>query len=648
MHAYRLRIARERKAKGLRENTVISSLYNTQTDERFFLGQLYVADDVLIGDLRASPRVHAGVEWSSVPDGAAMLLFPPADVSDQIYETQVLRDIPVERALALMAGEGGSAALPAQLAAQAAVREVLQAVIRDRRDLRGQHLVRSAAQTAQSLIASASSILRTCYGVSAGVTLVRGDDPIFTCLRGGVVARLMARNFDVFAESLQLPQDAKTQAEYWIPPRRAMVDFFAQALVEQAALALDAERDGGHFTTPSIQRQCEEAARSFYRVREIDSSGECSLVVASSMAHSLWFTTPATSQANLTMATRSAALEFIREVSQDAVRFKDQEGLQRENLAFQPVVVRGSFASRRLDPARVRDLPVEGTRENLDRILADLSALSVEDDNTQRRIYMSPFGSRLQALPGADAFDAKGVASKLVWTQLVTQVDVEVTSTPPVDAVVIKCSLVRPFESNTRTSTSLDCEQPSGYARHPCALSACGRQVDVSLVSYPPIASVQTTYNTLEGAILALEAEQQGSADASSRDGFMAVTARVRRMRALAFNTDRLMHAMGLALAGDVLAGKARSLHFELPSKEDGVALLLATAMLQVELGLTLTRCSVTSSESRVGNGLAEVMADAKERFDNARQSGLKVMTFAEACLAASRGEGETEGEEGE
>jgi hypothetical protein len=617
MRVYRARLEKGREARGLRKNVIIAAMYNPLTDERFAFREFYQADPVLLDDLRGRQRVHADVEWSTVPDGSAMRLFPPSDVSDQIYETQVLREVPVQQALALMAGNGGSAALPAQLAAQAAYSEIMQAVVRDRRGMRGDHLVRSTARTAQSLISSAVTILRTCYGPSAGVTLVDGDDRIFTCLRGGVVARLVVRNFDVFAESLELPRDAKAQAEYWISPRRAMVDFFANALLEQAAAAVAAEKPGLPMAA-SLKSQCEEATRAFLRVQSIDRSGQCALVVASSMAHALWFTNPDTADE------RALSLKLLREVAAEAGNFADQKVLQRQDSAFDARMVQGSFASRRLDPELVRKLRVEGTRKNLDTILGSLSALSVQDST--RRTYMSPYGSRLQALPGADSFDSGGVNNRLVWTQLLE--DVNITFAPaPEGAVVVKGEVVRPFETTMEDRNDGPCAGPSGYARHPCALSACGNHVDVPLVSYPRAAApVGVTFDTLEQAVLALETEQTGDASAGYRECFAAVALRVRRMRALAFNADRLMHATGLALAG-----QAGEIHFILPSQEDAVALALAVAMLRVELGLSLVRCTAEAPE-----GAEQTVRVVQAQFKAARESGVKALSFAEACLGAS------------
>jgi hypothetical protein len=336
------------------------------------------------------------------------------------------------------------------------------------------------------------------------------------------------------------------------------------------------------------------------------------------MAHALWFTNTDTAEE------RALSLKLLREVAAEADNFADQEALQRQENAFDARMVQGSFASRRLDPELVRKLRVEGTRENLDTILGSLSALSVQDGT--RRTYMSPYGSRLQALPGADSFDSDGVNNRLVWTQLVE--DVNITFAPaPEGAVVIRGEVVRPFETTPGGRDDGPCEAPSGYARHPCALSACGDQVDVPLVSYPETSvSVGVKFDTLEQAVLALEAEQLGNASARQRECFAAVGIRVRRMRALGFNADRLMHATGLALAG-----QAGEIHFILPSREDAVALALAVAMLRVELGLTLTRCTVEAPA-----GAEERLRVAQERFGAARESGVKVMSFPEACLGAS------------
>ena len=75
-------------------------------------------------------------------------------------------------------------------------------------------MLQSAALRELSLAQAASSILQAAYGSSAGVTVVAGDDAIWTCLPAGVAARIALRHLPLFerAENDRLAAQQVTEA----------------------------------------------------------------------------------------------------------------------------------------------------------------------------------------------------------------------------------------------------------------------------------------------------------------------------------------------------------------------------------------------------------------------------------------------------
>ena len=85
----------------------------------------------------------------------------------------------------------------AELAASAAHHEIFEYVISTRFPLAkftGDQLLLKAEAVTLAIVERATRIIKATYGSQAGVTLVYGDDPLWSCLASGVAARMALRH----------------------------------------------------------------------------------------------------------------------------------------------------------------------------------------------------------------------------------------------------------------------------------------------------------------------------------------------------------------------------------------------------------------------------------------------------------------------
>jgi hypothetical protein len=613
--AYERRLLKQRESIGLREEVVIRACYNTESGRRFHMTELYLDEPDLRLSLQDTGPVHAG-RWWSVPIASALTLLPPSQVSDQIFEVTELRAIPAGRQFAFL-GARDAQALPSDLAAKAAVLEIFQAVKRNRRDLKGEHLMSTASQTTQALVADATRIILAAYGPESGTTLVNGDDPIWTCLAGGIAARLALRHYDLFVES-EIALSAATPAskvavaaEFWNRPRRRMMMAFCNSLeVHAEEMTRVATGAGG------LADIAEEASGSFYRVRALAAEEirtEVGMVVGSSVASALGFTDE--------VAWFQTSVQ-LGEMADRAASFADQRDYKQPVLSVEEPVLSAAWASRRLAPKVAREFTVVGTPQNLNTIIKDLAGLSIEE-NPDPKTWLAPYGGRLASLP-SQAVDLGGLSSRVVWLGALRdsaqRLEDRVTeaSLPEGRTVRVQLTQFRPFE---RDSVLV------GIAKHPLALTRLtDGTIRVRLCGVPSVEPGSVDLPETRGLADAVETLRR-------LDDQRVVQQRVHLLRILAFNADRVAQACGLAAAA---AGRAAYVTIVLPPTYKSAhltALAMGMAMHLTETGRVITRVRVVN---QAGADVDFNMDWLVETTGRALERGCKVVSLAEAALALS------------
>jgi hypothetical protein len=593
---------------------------------RFY--ELY-ADDygIDLRQLEGAVAVHGTSDWSSVPDGTSLKLFPPRGVSDALYDALVLRDVPVDKAIVEATGNVSGETSPAELAAKAAFSEVVQAVYRGRRNLKGEHLMKSAPLTIFELVKGASELLERSYGVASGVTLVEADDAVWTCFAGGVVARLSVRHFGVFADSENV--DGATPSlravKYWKRERRAMMSLFAQALLNEAQLFVKEQPKAPVlYDANSIKAVSAEAVRSFARTAILtteDAAGAVAMVVASSVAHKL-FMSNESSDHGLT----DSILTTIASEESKANTFKDQQSYsllpRHSGNDHSPA---STWASRRLDIGKYRSADVG---IGADRLTDSLAALSIESRFESNAVYYVPMGMRMQSLPSHTSFDVHGASLRVVWMDRLSRC-----------ASYVRNAIMEELKSLCDNDDGkfvgikvhrLGSGKVSGFARHPLTLesrtSSLKTVVHVGLCEYTARSYLKQSSSclSLTSAVRKLQ---------TFEDNNQFIQQHVHSMREIAYNAERLTHCISLAHSLE-LSHSTNTLCVDLQSERDTQAFTLALAMHDLDdenankfsaMRISLNGGSVHEA-NRLLNGL-------EERCISAYKAGCRVMPLSEVAL---------------
>ena len=622
-------------------------VYNDYNGSRFTFYEYYEFTDELSKLANVLPLVHEGAEWTSVPDGNAMRLFPPLDVADQIYETEVLRGIPVAKTTGFTAGTTPalSAATPAELAAKAAHQELMQIVRRARRVLQGEHLMQSAGSTALELSRSAAEILRAVYGLNAGVTLVDGNDIVWTCLRGGVAARLAVRHLSLFDEAQMrlLPAGPNSRVQqtllFWRGPRRAVVDAFAKAFVEEANNFFRQEKPELP-RIPMLRELSIEAARTFARANALivnkpraNSLEKTTLlaVVASSMAHGVLLNA-SLSESSDKLYAGIATMVALAEVEANA--FSDQSTFEQPKpTSYGSGLNEAAWASRRLAPSLSRSLPVGIGAQD---IVKKLSALSVSDScgaDAITRTYYCPMGSRIEAVPSSVPFAVDNLGSRIVWMQVLEQKalalskavrqapygPLPLSTAPESDGALFIDTVL--LSGKQKASGKL-----SGMGRHPLTLQQSGAVILVPTSATLPPSDVQVAEFSDSVPSTLLEASRWLQNGDNSTIPLI-IRSRVKRMRTVAFNAERLMFSLAL---GRVTASCAPRVEVRLRSADHVASFALALAMLEVEMGSLPAEMTVYVNDIEEARSYAEAIA---AQTGQAFSSGCRICSLAEAAL---------------
>ena len=144
--------------------------------------------------------------WDSVPNSGLLLLMPPVDVVDAVFDATEMRRIEVESLFRIVGGasSNGAPQTLAELGAHVAHAELLTAMDSRRLPIIGETLMGSASAQAQRAAERAGALVLAAYGStswSTATTHVYGNDDLWSCLPGGPIARLAVRHTTVFSRA---------------------------------------------------------------------------------------------------------------------------------------------------------------------------------------------------------------------------------------------------------------------------------------------------------------------------------------------------------------------------------------------------------------------------------------------------------------
>lgn len=610
----------------------ISVIYNEATGQRFRLYEYFEASAEVKNLLQTMPAVHSNETWEQVPNSLGLSVGLPRDVADAIVEVTELRGIPVRKIIEFTAGINyahSTFTAVGELARQVHD-EVMQTITNDRRLLKGEHLMKSAHDTSVQLATAASALLKAMFSSKVGSTLVRSDDLAWTCVEGGVAARLALRHMPYFQEAEALYERAAgadlpgVALQYWQKPRRKLIEAFADAWVEEAKKRVETQSAPGK--QHAIGEMAAGAARAFARVKVLsDEDGQSNavplLTVASAAAHELF------AAATPTGDVAKFAIEQVKAQERVASEFGDQDGFRAPGLKqLSRKVLDAYWASRRI---AVR----EGNRYELAPAEGDVSVirlLSGHDAEVGKRIYYCPLGSRIGLLPSREPFKTQELGARLVWiaalrdaarrVMLALQPSGNVFAGDE-NATII---LAQRLDSNERALAK-------GVARSPLMLVVDEQTVLVPVAADPVLSStaVQAAPPAPQEDVADLVSAIAGVERASAPAG--AIAAAVAQMHVTAFNSERLLQAWGLALTSGIPGLNAEKVAVHLSGLNQTVALAIGLALSQIEVGaiefdLVVHVPEVQDTRSR----LARVMNKANA----ALEAGCKACTLAEAALA--------------
>lgn len=565
--------------------------------------------------------------WERVPSTAAMRMMPPTDVSFHLYEAEAMRRIPLAHAVTRVVGRSPqlTATTPSEIAAHSAYEEVYQYVLSQQTPMTGATIDNGPpAKQASTLTKAACAVISACYGTKAGLTLVDGDDELWSCLPAGNVARLVLRHLNLFAEAelqrLSVGSDplrrVRVAAEMWRSTRRHMADAFVAELKAFAAAHLKQN-------APVVfdrRLNAIEAVRSFHRVSALSAASNAvvpGLAVASQFHVYL--------SSVVSDAGSADVIQSAVEVSEAAARqFRDQRNMPTPGaLGRRTTWVAGiaSWASKRLDAAPARTWKFSGKSGSVDALIKQLVKTSLDE---KQRLYYSPVGGALSALPSVQAFGVDALASRLVWLSIMQDMCVEVRGAVR-KASEYKPRATSPYNIRTTLLRGHTSAKYSGLARHPLTMAVDGDEVKVCLAA--PIAVVRAPGNAPKTVMDALLQIREGRATAAQLESASLA------MRTLAYNADRMLNALDLSAEGTA-AGGTINIYFEAP--EHVAALCLALALLQNEKPSLQLATYVYVKDNADGDPVSattEMLERIVSMCASATEKGCKAVSLAEACV---------------
>jgi hypothetical protein len=586
---------------GILDNLTV--IYNRHAVRRFLFQELYEADLEVrdtITRLLESSRVP---DWDAVPDANPLRLTPPQDVVDALFEAEHLRGLKVSKYIAFTCGNSNelNATSPMQIAAMSAHMELFDVLLQERNSIRGFHLMQTIAEASLALAENGARIIQAAYGSSANATMVGGNDIVWTCMPSGVATRLALRHLSVFVDS---PVDSGVAGNinYWHRPRRLMVDQFASSWIAEAKKLASDQTSVPRDPVPVSVRST-ESLRRFARVSALVSSGSLTYCAARAALAG------AVHAVRSVLETSVKARDLLDAEKPHADMFEDQTELAPPPSQMADDDARSMFwAGRRVVPAQRRNAAVGSGVEDL---VTTMSALNFTDKAD--RVYYCPMGGRLGELPPKTTFGIDELQGRVVWMALLEEM-----------AQLLQGSITPAF--NTEQSHVLvHCtgfQSKSGFSRHPLAISYDAEQiVHVSLADIQRrVCAEDTEVQNQDVSDLWTSVNEQY---ADSGD----VQSALKRMRALAFNADRLLFAHYLA---ESLVVGPMHVHVSLPSADCALSMALALAVRAVDRKLSSVPISV-----QVGGGEAEYLRARVLLSSLYTQAQTVIKRGCKACLLA-------------
>lgn len=615
--------AYDRDVKAYKQLPAVSVIYNRLDYKRFRFRELYSLpkNDNRLEKYAKLPEKWRDNDWTAVPQTTVLALVPPADIIEALYEVEALRRVPIREAVERTVGVPPklTPSSIAELAAKTAHNELMDTLRNGRFPFMGEHLLQSAARQGLYLAKAGSAILKAAYGERAGVTLVSGDDALWSCLPAGVAARIAVRHLTIFERAEQARLQAtgedgafRSAIGEWRFTQRAIVDLFTTAWVAQAQQHLaETSKD----TPPPLNRRAVavEAVRSFARVNALCMPGAKAPVLVVAASYSALLTTPG----NLAAILREVAVAISAEETH-ARAFKDHQQMDPPQPKDRQAFFTAAWASRRIDADAMRGWKIDPTKdEPLVDVTTALSQLGVED--AAQRHYYCPMGSRVDGLPGRQPFAIAELGARLVWL------------TPLADAVDRVLGLWDQVAAPARNGSMLLRATPVpklgqgpggvvGLGRHPLVLTAEGGGVHTLLATEDALRGVfPTDVDSLQDAIGLFGTNPAASVE---------VQRRTAATRSIAFNADRLVSALDLVLQNN----SSDVLHVSLPSSVYATSLCIALAMHRVERRALILRLQVHVNDAEGTETTRAHLQGVVEKCRRAVAAGCKAVVLAEAC----------------
>jgi hypothetical protein len=523
--------------------------------------------------------LYKNVEWLKAPDGSAALLLPPADVSERMYEVEVLRDIPLSQFAKFVTGSApgpigmGAGSGSSEVDAFKAASEMWHVILRSRRELSGQHIVESPEQTLQKLSASASRIISAAFGEGA-LTLVDGDDILWSCVRGGIPARLALRHSTLFQKAeLEYNDTTPDQrvakyGSFWKHVRRSLMAQFSKAVSDSPKLYAAQKKAGSTpWRAEALPALVQRVASSFARVSALASSGQTKLdrdaafaAIASAAAHRLILSNVTdlhkisapldkrSDYSTMDMVIELIDIEYKREsafrlmpnYSELLEQSKDPSARATANSQLRRAV----WAARRIDTMLSRDMQFS---DGVDALVGKLAGMNMEDRGGARTYYL-PVGDNLDTVNAhAPVFSSVALGARELWLEQLQS------------ACEVLSSCIQDVSTLADLRTTKPAQQPSGVLvdttllgasglvgvqRHPLTLTTAKNEVFVHLSSsakLPSNIAKETPHTTTGDFKTAASLIFDGGIDP------YLVRERVQRSRMLGYNAERLFFALSLA-----------------------------------------------------------------------------------------------------
>ncbi len=598
------------------------AVFSASTGKRFVFTEYYAANSTAHA---AFEQLHAVAgktarPWDPVPDGNALRLFPPSTVAEALYTAEALRGIPLASMIAFTAGgdSGLASTRPAELAAKAAVKEIVQVVIRQRRSIKGEHLMQSAGATVKQVAQAAADLLRAAYGPTSGFTSVFGNDPIWNCVRGGTAARLAVRHLSLFhayedvqaedslasrkndALTVDLAQRAAARSDakqllkstlkapfFWNQPRREILKDFTKALVAEAA-EFERVARGNAIPLPPALNAGIDSVRRFARVKVLLQGNDvvtremfenALLLVVSSMAHSA-----------LALALPNAGIvDISSELATESVKadtFPDQTNMEAPAPAVpNSKLQKAAWASKRVAITLSRERPIGGGVDEITDLLSGMSTDGLKSP-FEPLYYYCPMGSLVQALPGRVPFDTELLERRLVWMQhledaselLSRRVHLAPPSTSTMTTHVrIEATRLPSFDDSSEEASTAS----TGASRHPLVVAMHSNTISVHIASTKAsvFGDVATAREEPLGNWSVVEALNRFSTQTVDMSQLAKNTSAARQ---IAYSAERLWFALSLAAT---LPDSSHGLTISVPAAYDAAAVAIASAFLKAEYG---------------------------------------------------------------